>query len=221
MKFILVLVVAVSSVRGWGALFNRFSPSLVPEDQRSGSYYNLYTESKHNVEEPKVLASTLDKFNPGQKLLSDNDPCYEKKCTANENCCDGTVCIDMEQSVGTCMPLYGRKVGELCYRTSDCETGYVCGEGAEGQMMCMEHVAGDGAFGEECVESKDCNIAQGLCCRLQRRQRTQPTKLCTYFTSSDVCIGPVAHHKVRRTLEYTANEKRRSAHPDHQQFYNF
>ena len=32
-------------------------------------------------------------------------------------------------------------------RTSDCETGYVCGEGAEGQMMCMEHVAGDGAFG--------------------------------------------------------------------------
>ena len=23
----------------------------------------------------------------------------------------------------------------------------MCGEGAEGQMMCMEHVAGDGAFG--------------------------------------------------------------------------
>jgi hypothetical protein len=24
------------------------------------------------------------------------DPCYERKCTTNEHCCDGSVCVDME-----------------------------------------------------------------------------------------------------------------------------
>jgi len=218
-KFVVMLVLAVTSVKGWGALFNRYSSAMVPQEQKTGSYYNLYTDSKHAVEEPRVLARTLEKL-PVEEI-PEEDPCYEKKCTSNENCCDGTVCIDMEQSVGTCMPLYGRKIGELCWRTSDCETGFVCGEGPEGQMMCMEHMPGQGKFGDDCNESQDCNIHMGLCCRLQRRQKMQPKKLCTYFTSPDVCIGPVAHHKVRRTIEYTANEKRRSAHPDHEAGLNF
>ena len=25
-----------------------------------------------------------------------NDPCHSKKCTANEHCCDGFVCVDTE-----------------------------------------------------------------------------------------------------------------------------
>ena len=76
------------------------------------------------------------------------------------------------------------------------------------------HVAGD-----ECRESGDCNIHKGLCCRLTRRQRMQPKKvsrekmmpetfehkpllcplmqLCTYFTDTDVCIGPVASNQVK------------------------
>jgi len=218
MKFLVMIVVTISSVRGWGALFNRFSPAMVPADQKTGSYYNLYTDSKHVVEEPKVLARKLEL--PGENSVMEEDPCYEKKCTSNENCCDGTVCIDMDiKSVGTCMPLYGRREGEACMRNSDCETGYLCLEG-NGGMMCQELIPGAGRFGDECGDSADCNIHLGLCCRLQRRQKMQPKKLCTYFTATDVCIGPVAHHKVRRTIEYTANEKRLNSHPDHE-FFNF
>jgi len=219
MKFLLIILTA-SSVRGWGALFNRFSPALVPAEQKTGSYYNLYTDSKHVVEEPKVLARKLEKLLPNEGSMLEEDPCYEKKCTSNENCCEGSVCIDMDiKTVGTCMPLYGRREGEMCMRNSDCETGYVCAEGEMG-MQCQEFIPGAGRFGDECGDSGDCNIHLGLCCRLQRRQKMQPKKLCTYFTATDVCIGKVAHNQVRRTIEYTANEKRRSAHPDHE-FFNY
>jgi len=219
MKLLLVVLTVITSVRGWGAIFNRVNPVMIPDEHKTGSYYNLYTDSKHSVEEPKVMARTMD--GAGNQMGTEEDPCYEKKCTSNEHCCEGSVCIDMEiKAVGTCMPLYGKKFGESCVRNSDCETGFVCLEGESGRMMCAEQMPGVGRFGDECSNSDDCNIHLGLCCRLQRRQKMQPKKLCTYFTASDVCIGPVAHHKVRRTIEYTANEKRRSAHPDHE-FYNY
>jgi hypothetical protein len=220
-KFLFVIL-TIGSVRGWGALFNRFSPALIPAEKQTGSYYNLYTDSKHNVEEPRMLARKLENLVSNEvKAAGESDPCFEKKCTSNENCCDGSVCIDidLQVSVGTCMPLYGRKEGERCMRNSDCESGYVCLDSEDG-MMCQELVPGVGRFGDECRESDDCNIHLGLCCRLQRRQKMQPKKLCTYFTASDVCIGPVEHTKVRRTLEYSSNEKRRSPHPDHE-FANY
>ena len=31
-----------------------------------------------------------------QVKTAESDPCYEKKCTSNENCCDGSVCIDID-----------------------------------------------------------------------------------------------------------------------------
>lgn len=219
MKFLVVLL-TLSSVKGWGALFNRFNPAMVPEAQKTGSYYNLFTDSKHMVEEPKVLARKIEKNLPTEVQQLEEEICFEKKCTSNENCCEGSVCIDIDiKSMGTCMPLYGRREGEMCIRDSDCEAGYICAEGSVG-MRCQELTPGAGRFGDDCEDSVDCNIYLGLCCRLHRRQKMQPKKLCTYFTSPDVCIGPVAHHKVRRTIEYTANEKRRSPHPDHE-FFNF
>jgi len=219
---LLILTVGlVVSVKGWGAVFNR-PQALVPEEQKTGSYYNHYMDSKHNVElgEPRVLARKIENMMSNELKELEDDPCYEKKCTSNENCCDGSVCIDMEPtSVGTCMPLYGKRQGERCVRSSDCETGFMCLEGERGMMMCQELVPGTGRFGDDCTDSDDCNIHMGLCCRLQRRQRMQPKKLCTYFTTPDSCLGPVAHHMVRRTIEYTDNEKRKSSHPDHQELY--
>ena len=83
------------------------------------------------------------------KMGTEEDPCYEKKCTSNEHCCEGSVCIDMEiKAVGTCMPLYGKKYGESCVRNSDCETGFVCLEGESGRMMCAEQMPGVGRFGK-------------------------------------------------------------------------
>ena len=73
---------------------------------------------------------------------------------------------------GTCLPVFGRKEGETCYMDTDCESGYVCAGGS-----CSLPAPGAGKFGEECRASSDCNIHQGLCCRLQRRQRMQPKKV--------------------------------------------
>ena len=58
--------------------------------------------------------------------------------------------------------------------------------------------------GEDCRTSSDCNIAKGLCCKLQRRARSKPKKICSYFADSNQCIGPVATHQVRwdRLLDF-------------------
>lgn len=33
-----------------------------------------------------------------QELQEDEEPCYGKKCTANEHCCPGSVCVDVDGS---------------------------------------------------------------------------------------------------------------------------
>ena len=38
----------------------RYNPSLLSNYDTSGSYYNLMTESKHNVQEPKVVEMPLN-----------------------------------------------------------------------------------------------------------------------------------------------------------------
>ena len=59
----------------------------------SGNYYNLMTDSKHHVEEPRVIERALEEL-VEEEAVRENDPCREKKCTSNEHCCEGTVCVD-------------------------------------------------------------------------------------------------------------------------------
>jgi len=222
----LTFLVAATSVHGWGAMFNRWGGGTHGKGgsrynpgfnyDTSGQYYNMLTKSEQGVEEPssRVLEA------PIQELLrqeeEDNDPCHQRKCTSNEHCCDGHVCVDTQNSVtGSCLPVFGKKEGEICYRDTDCETGFLCMEGSNGRMECQPPAPGAGKFGEECRSSNECNIHLGLCCRLQRRQKMQPKKLCTYYTDPEVCIGPVASTQNKRVMQHTAGEKRQSAHPDH------
>ena len=81
------------------------------------------------------------------------------------------MCLSIKVT-GSCLPVFGKKSGENCYQDADCETGYVCVDDT-----CSEPAPGVGKFGEECRESSDCNIHQGLCCRLTRRPRMQPKKV--------------------------------------------
>jgi len=205
------LLVLVGSCRGFGGLFNRFNPTQLANLGYGGNYYSLYTDSKNEVEEPKVIEQPLE------KLLEEveEDPCQARKCTANEHCCEGHVCVDTQiDFTGTCMPMWGKKQGEVCFRDNDCETGFVCMESAMGAMECQEPTPGKAKYGEDCRDSSDCNIHKGLCCTLHRRARMQPKKLCTYFVDPQTCIGAVATHQVRNHVEHTAGEKRVSAHPD-------
>ena len=48
----------------------------------------------------------LQRLNPAevfQELQEDEEPCYGKKCTANEHCCPGSVCVDVD---GSELPIY-------------------------------------------------------------------------------------------------------------------
>ncbi|XP_040569097.1 prohormone-3-like [Lepeophtheirus salmonis] len=116
--------------------------------------------------------------------------------------------------MGICLPIWGKKQGEVCYRDNDCESGFVCLDSANGFRSCQAPIPGDAKLGEDCRTSSDCNINRGLCCKLQRRARSQPKKVCTYFMDPDTCIGPVATSQVLSAIEHTAGEKRISGHPD-------
>jgi len=222
----LTLVIAATSVHGWGAMFNRWGGGTHGKGgsrynpftsyDTSGQYYNMLTKSEQGVEEPssRVLEAPIQELL--REEVEDDDPCHQRKCTSNEHCCDGHVCVDTQNSVtGSCLPVFGKKEGEICYRDTDCETGFLCMEGLSGRMECQPPAPGAGKFGEECRSSNECNIHMGLCCRLQRRQKMQPKKLCTYYTDPEVCIGPVASAQNKRVMQHTAGEKRMSAHPDH------
>merc|ERR1712080_548201 len=125
-SLVIVLVVA-STVRGWGAMFNRYNPSMLSSYDTSGGYYNMLTKSEQGVEEPRARVVEA----PIQELLraekdGEDDPCRQRKCTSNEHCSEAHVCVDTQNSVtGSCLPVFGKKEGEVCYRDNDCETGYL------------------------------------------------------------------------------------------------
>ena len=50
---------------------------------------------------------------------------------------------------GTCLPFYGKKQGEDCYRDHDCEAGFLCLEdSATGVKSCQAHAAGTQTLGK-------------------------------------------------------------------------
>lgn len=122
--------------------------------------------------------------------------CSGKKCTANEHCCPGAVCVDTDGLVGTCLPVYGSKQGEPCARTSDCEAGLVCLDNNENDVIfrtCQRDTSNyhKKQYNEECSTSNECIVEKGLCCQVQRRHRQAPKKICSYFKDERSCIGQV------------------------------
>ncbi|KFB49085.1 AGAP008993-PA-like protein [Anopheles sinensis] len=111
--------------------------------------------------------------------------------------------------MGQCMPLYGRKYGELCRHDSDCESGLVCDISAlSGASVCRPPTIVAKQYGEDCITSSDCDITRGLCCQVQRRHRQVPRKVCSYFKDPLLCVGTVAADQVKHQIEHTAGEKR-------------
>ena len=46
-------------------------------------------------------------------------------------------------AMGTCLPVYGKKQGEQCYRDTDCESGFLCLE-----SMCQTPMPGVKGLGK-------------------------------------------------------------------------
>lgn len=199
----------VSDVWAWGGLFNRWNPALVSDlGYTAGHGGGFGTFGAAQDSKPSVVEELLEAEDAALGT------CSGKKCTANEHCCDDHVCIDDNELTGRCFPIWGKKAGEACMRDSDCESGFVCAADNGRMRVCQPVAEGIAALGEDCRTSSDCNVSRGLCCKLQRRARSKPKKICSYFADANQCIGPVATHQVEHMPEHTAGEKRISGHPD-------
>ncbi|XP_022921217.1 prohormone-3 [Onthophagus taurus] len=184
-------------VDAWGGLFNRFSPEMLA-NMGYGGHGNFIPRTGDD--------NTIEEF----EVESDDEPCYGRRCTSNEHCCPGSVCVDVDGVIGSCLFAYGRRVGELCRRDSDCESGLVCADNEQGvsTRVCRPPVQQDKQYAELCNMSSECDISRGLCCQLQRRHRQAPRKVCSYFKDPLVCIGPVAADQIKNVVQHTAGEKR-------------
>lgn len=62
---------------------------------------------------------------------------------------------------GTCLFTYGLKLGELCSRDADCESGLVCDVSAtSGASVCRAPMAVAKQYAEDCLSSSDCDISR-------------------------------------------------------------
>lgn len=209
-----VMAVLASTANAWGGLFNRFNPALVNDLSGYGSHGgSSYGKELYRVAEGRPGAELMEMLEE-EAAEEAADPCSGKTCTANEHCCDGHVCVDTDETLGTCLPMYGKKQGENCYRDSDCESGFVCVDSGSSGRTCQAPIPGDKGLGDACRTSSQCNISKGLCCKLHRRAKSQPKKICSYFSDAMMCLGPVAVDQVMTAVEHTAGEKRLSGHPD-------
>jgi len=204
---LLMALCLASPIKAWGGLFNRFNPGLMSDVYGGGSYgKQLYSVAEGGRPQASQNLAEIIEEELGAEA---KDPCNGRTCTMNEQCCTGHVCVDTDDTMGTCLPVYGKKQGETCYRDTDCESGFLCLE-----SICQTPMPGDKGLGEDCRTSSDCNISKGLCCKLHRRARSQPKKICSYFSDPMMCLGPVAADQVVSAVEHTAGEKRLSGHPD-------
>ncbi|XP_028141798.1 ITG-like peptide isoform X1 [Diabrotica virgifera virgifera] len=204
MKSILVfsiLCLVGQKVNAWGGLFNRFSPEMLANMGYGG--HGGGGGLMRNDGDENALEEPLGEG-------GDDDPCYMKACSANEYCCPNQICVDVDGIHGTCLYFFGRRVGELCRRDNDCESGLVCAEAQAGvsTRVCRPPLRQDKQYSEPCNMSSECDISRGLCCQLQRRHRQAPRRVCSYFKDPLVCVGPVAADQVKNTIEHTAGEKR-------------
>ncbi|KAJ1527290.1 hypothetical protein ONE63_008810 [Megalurothrips usitatus] len=211
-----VLAVWAAPCAAWGGVFNRFSPEMLSNlgyggghggfgnNHRSGPYLQV-----RRFQNPTDLYQELAEADP-------EPSCYGRKCSANDYCCPGTICINIEGVTGVCMLMYGLRQGELCRRDNDCESGLVCSEEAGEGRQCRPPSNSRKQYsvaGEECMMSSECDIHKGLCCQFQRRHRQAPRKVCSYFKDPLICIGPVASDQVKELdIEHTAGEKRLTGH---------
>ncbi|KAE8750592.1 hypothetical protein FOCC_FOCC002572 [Frankliniella occidentalis] len=96
--------------------------------RHSGSHTQK-TKIKHTKKKRERRQKGRNPTDIYQELAeTEPEPCYGRKCTANEHCCPGSVCIDIEGVTGSCVFAYGLRQGELCRRDNDCESGLVCSE---------------------------------------------------------------------------------------------
>jgi len=167
----LVIVCLCKGTTALGGAFGaRKGGSFVKYGQRPPSF-NLVREKEKPAEE--LL----------EELLDLDGECVAKKCTSTDQCCKGTVCVAIDESLGTCLPVFQSRKGESCITDNDCGIGLICRND-----QCQSENRND-----ECDTSNECDVGKGLCCQLLRRHRQAPRKACVYYQDPRMCIGNVSN----------------------------
>ncbi|CAH1954805.1 unnamed protein product [Acanthoscelides obtectus] len=132
---VLAVCLLSQGANAWGGLFNRFSPEMLANMGYGGHGGG----------------------GGGGVFLA----CYGRQCTANENCCPGSVCVDWLAHVSLHMAEgWARYVDEIVIVNLD-----------------WPPVRQEKQYAEPCHMSAECDISRGLCCQLQRRHRQAPRKI--------------------------------------------
>lgn len=205
MKVLLVVtalaVLAIPGTSARGRVFNRFSPEILA-NLGYGGHGGMHhrTQPFFEVSSREVLTEPVR--HSGLLLLQmdnmiEEEPfsmelkksCYGNLCTSNDYCCPGTVC-DWDGTYGRCVFMRGRRLGELCRRDADCESGFICAMSAGSlASVCSVPLSSPKQYNEECETSSDCDITRGLCCQLQRRHRQTHRKVGkTYCASLNILL---------------------------------
>ncbi|EFX72509.1 DappuITG-like peptide [Daphnia pulex] len=176
------IIVLIERAYSWGGRFNRFSPEML-----SNMGYGGYGNNRHSPQR-FLPASSIDLLE--SMLQSEEDEemteassnkaaasCSGRRCSANEHCCAGTVCVDLD-GLGTCLPHHGRREGSACHRTSDCDFGLLCVISGGTGKICQQPSENVKQYNEDCAQSSECDVSKGLCCQLLRRHRQSPRKTC-------------------------------------------
>jgi len=209
----LLALVLVDSAYSWGGRFNRFSPEML-SNLGYGAGYG-YGNNRHAAQRflPPSSMDLLESMLQSEEDeddgdVSKSDTCTGRRCSANEHCCAGSVCVDIDGPSGTCLPHHGQREGTTCHRSSDCDVSLVCAA-AEGGKTCQQPTDTKKSYNEECSVSSECDISKGLCCLKLRRHRQSPRKACSYFRDPMVCLGAVQPmDAIKDEIHHTANEKR-------------
>lgn len=201
----LLLLLLVAMVHARGRVFQRFSPEILANMGYGGGHVGMYREVSQAGGQGAICRPQLIFRRSKYLIQSDNmideepfsaevikKPCYGSFCISNEYCCHGTVC-DFDGNYGRCVFVRGRRLGEMCRRDADCESGLICGM-TEGSLVstCGVPLTLPKQYNEECETSSDCDISRGLCCQLQRRHRQTHRKVRfrahTHTHSADILL---------------------------------
>lgn len=190
---VVLLVYCWSPADAWGHIFSRFRPEAGGLGTYGGAGYGPGYEPYSNPIAERLVS-------PREQLLEsllreeevEEQLCEGRRCTANEHCCAGHVCVDFDGASGTCMSSLGYREGGECNTDDECNGGLICDLGACTAPQSTK------SYNELCSTSHECDVGRGLCCQIMRRHRQAPKMMCGYFKDPAICIGHVSTDKVKK-----------------------
>nr|XP_053628115.1 ITG-like peptide [Cherax quadricarinatus] len=198
-----------SPAAGWGYIFSRFRPEAGPNWGYGGvgqQYQNTIPAERMVSPREQLMEALL-----GEEVLEDQ-LCEGRRCTANEQCCGGHVCVEFDGASGTCMSSLVREKVICATEKTRCRWSivnlapvFLPGKSVTGSSSCtLPFIPGQVSL---VPSAPSVRLVRSLL-SMVRRHRQAPKTLCGYFKDPMICIGHVASEQAEHIVEHTKGEKR-------------